>query len=95
MMLRPTRLLRHHRDALGCRDKVTTARAVVIVSRQVGFSLSMYPAMWWSRRAGSTEFPTVVFSVPLVVSRFASALSFVGETSQQQQGVHREEETGR
>ncbi|MQL73008.1 hypothetical protein Taro_005359 [Colocasia esculenta] len=53
------------------------------------------PAVWWSRLTGSTEFPTVVFSVPLLVSRFASTLPFVGETSQQWQGMHRVEETGR
>ncbi|MQM12908.1 hypothetical protein Taro_045828 [Colocasia esculenta] len=37
----------------------------------------------------------VVLSVPSLVSSFASALSFVGETSQQWQGVRRAKETGR
>ncbi|MQL93282.1 hypothetical protein Taro_025927 [Colocasia esculenta] len=86
MMSRPPRPPRHHRNSLGCLDTVVTARWVVTIAETV---------VWWSRHAGSMEFSTVVFSVPLVVSSFASALPFVGETSQQRQGAHWAEETGR
>ncbi|MQL83068.1 hypothetical protein Taro_015542 [Colocasia esculenta] len=95
--------LMHHdysRDRLsrspGARHlRACPVREVVTVAWDPRPRAPVEPTVWWSRRAGSTEFPTVVFSVLLVVSSFASALPFVGETSQQRQGVRRAEETGR
>ncbi|MQM21713.1 hypothetical protein Taro_054757 [Colocasia esculenta] len=94
MMSRPAWRPRHHRDALGCHDKVATTWSAATVSQQTWVEDKTSVDAPDRLTSGSTEFPTVVFSVPLVVSSFASALLFVGETSQQRKDARRAEETG-